>query len=296
MDSRHAVVKLLVTGATGFVASHLVPTLAKSHEVIALGHDATRIPVAAGVESLEVDLRERGFSTRLPQVDAIVHLAQANVPFPDGAADLFAVNTAATVELLEHARRHGASHFIYASSASVYGVSEHPFSEDDRPTAQDFYSATKTSAELLAHPYESHLSVTTLRLVAPYGPGQRNRMIPRLIASVLERRPVALNLAGRPRMNPIFVTDVEAVVVAALGSSTSQVINAAGDDTASIREIAELIGQAAGIEPVFEEGTTRVAGDIVCENARMKELLGQHELVSLAAGLQQTVHATTESD
>lgn len=276
--------RVLVTGATGFVAGHLIAALGRQHEVVALGHDLERIPEEEGVEPLEVDLREAGFEARLPQVDAIVHLAQANVPFPDGAADLFAVNTASTAALLEHARRTGAKRFVFASSASVYGLGDRPWSEDDLPAATDFYSATKLAAERCVAGYRSHLGTTVMRLVAPYGPGQRNRMIPRLIASVREGRPITLNLDGRPRMNPIYVADVVAIVEAALESDGHQLVNVAGDEAVTIRELAEIIGAATGIEPVLEQGAA-VSGDVVAENERMKDVFGIRSLVGLRDGI-----------
>ena len=273
-----------MTGATGFVAQHLVPALAHEHAVVALGHDRQRIAAAAGVEALEVDLREPGFEARLPAVDAIVHLAQANVPFPDGAADLFAVNAASTAGLLEHARRVEAGRFVFASSASVYGLGDRPWSESDPPVASDFYSATKLAAERFVGAYRGYFGTTVMRLVAPYGPGQRNRMIPRLIASVREGRPITLNADGRPRMNPIYVDDVTRVVEAALASDGHQLLNVAGDDVASIRELGETIGRTLGVEPAFEPGDART-GDVVADNRRLHETFALEQLVTLEEGI-----------
>jgi nucleoside-diphosphate-sugar epimerase len=277
-------VKVLVTGATGFVAQHLVPALARRHQVVALGHDAARIAKAQGVEPLALDLREHGFQDHLPEVDAVVHLAQANVPFPDGAADLFAVNTASTVALLDHARRTGARRFVLASSASVYGFGDRPWSEDDPAEAGDFYSATKLAAERFVAAYREALGTTVMRLVAPYGPGQRNRMIPRLIASVKEGRPIVLNAGDRPRMNPIYVDDVTRVVEAALASDGHQLLNVAGDDVASIRELGETIGRALGVEATFDHGDS-VVGDVVVDNRRLHAEFGLDEFVSLEDGI-----------
>ena len=282
--------RILVTGATGFVAGHLVPALARKHDVVALGHDLDRIITADGVETLQIDLRERGFAERLPQVDAIVHLAQANVPFPDGAADLFAVNTASTAALLEHARRSGASRFVFASSASVYGLGDAPWSEEDAVAATDFYSATKLAAERLVGAYTSELGTTIMRLVAPYGPGQRNRMIPRLVASVREGQPVRLNAGGRPRMNPIYVDDVVRVVDRALASEGHQLVNVAGDDAVTIRELAETIGGVVGVEPVFKEQDS-ASGDIVADNRRMRDVFGLDALTRLSDGIAKTAAA-----
>lgn len=279
---------VLVTGSTGFVAGHLLPALAAQHEVYALGHDAARIPKLDGVEPVVVDLQSARDAT-LPDVDAVVHLAQANVPFPDGALDLHAVNTASTVALLDHARRCGASCFVFASSASVYGFGDRPWTEEDVPAATDFYSATKLAAERLVGAYSGSFGTTIMRLVAPYGPGQQNRMIPRLIGSVLEGRPITLNAGGRPRMNPIYVGDVVRVIESALVSEGGQLLNLAGDDAVSIRELGEAIGRVVGREPEFKEGTNPAPGDIVCDNARMRTFLGPSvELVRLEGGLKRT--------
>jgi len=283
--ARGALMRVLVSGATGFVASHLVPALVREgHDVVALGHDASRLP--AGGENVELDLAA---ARSFPAADAIVHLAQANVPFPDGAADLFAVNTASTAALLEHARASGAERFVFASSASVYGVGELAFAEDDPPRATDFYSATKIAAERLARAYANLLRVIVLRPVAPFGPGQRNRLVPGLVDRVRNGQPITLNGGGRPRMNPIYVGDVVDAIVLALERDAPQLVNVGGDKVVSIRELAELIGEVVGAEPVFEDGGT-ADGDLVVRNDRLHQLLGRAPL-ALREGLERTVHA-----
>lgn len=277
--------KVLVTGATGFVASHLIPALAGEHEVFALGHDEQRI--APGGRALVADLRDRKLADDLPEVDAIVHLAQANVPFPDGAVDLLSVNVASTVALLDHARRVGATHFVYASSASVYGPGDRPWREDDETVAPDFYARTKLAAERFVLSYEQEFAASVFRLVAPYGPGQQNRMIPRLISTVRAGQTVRLNDGGKPRMNPIYIDDVVTTVAAVLRSSSGQLLNLAGDDAVSVQEIAEAAGRALGRTPVFE-ASGGSAGDIVCDNKRLHDLLGDHALVSVEDGVGRT--------
>jgi UDP-glucose 4-epimerase len=278
--------RVLVTGATGFVASHLLPRLTTGHEVIALGHDEARIPTGDGIEPLVVDLC-KAREALLPRVDAVIHLAQANAPFPEGAQDLHAVNAASTVALLDHARSCGATRFVLASSASVYGFGERPWTEEDVPTASDFYSATKLAAERFVAAYGHLFGTTILRLVAPYGPGQRGRMIPRLIESVRQGRRITLNVGAKPRMNPVFVDDVVRVIDGALGSDGHQLVNVAGNETASIRELCESIGRVLDIAPLFEQGTG-TAGDIICSNDRMRAAFELDDLVSLDDGLSRT--------
>jgi len=282
-------VKVIVTGATGFIASHLVPALAADgYAVVAAGHDFDRIPFGDGVQRLELDLRaDLG---GLPGVDAIVHLAQANAAFPEGAADLFAVNTASTVTLLDHARRCGARRFVFASSASVYGLGETPFREDDPLVARDFYAATKVAAERFVDAYSGGFSTTTLRLVAPYGPRLHGRLIAALATRVRDRSPITLNDGGRPRTNPVYVDDVVSVVRRALDADASRVLNVAGDDIVSIEELARVIGDALGIEPIFEAGDQQVAGDLVADNRRLREFLGE-PLVPIAEGVRRMVNA-----
>ena len=210
--------KVLVAGATGFVAGALVPRLVREgHQVVAAGHDAARLERFPDAERLLLDLRSPDFAERLPPgLDAIVHLAQANAPFPQGADELFQVNVGSVQRLLEHARQRGVGRFVYASSASVYGGGERPWRETDPTEGEGYYAATKQAAERLAWAYADVFPVVTLRLVTPYGPGQRNRLVPGLLSRVQEGRPVSLREGGRPRMNPIFVEDVAEVFAQSL--------------------------------------------------------------------------------
>ena len=281
--------KVLVTGSEGFIGSRLVPALAEAgHEVVAAARDVARAPRDATV--LELDLSRPLDRGRLPEVDAIVHLAQANVPFPDGALDLYRVNTVSTAELLEHARSSGAQRFVYASSGSIYGLGEGPVAEDDPRRAVDFYAVTKRNAEALVGAYAPYFATTVLRPFAPYGPGQRGRLIPGLVERVREGRPVTLNEGGRPRLTPIFVDDVLRVLAAAVALDGHHTVNLAGDETASVRDLAALIGEAIGSEPVFEHGSGR-SGDLIADNRRLHGLFETGPLVGLAEGLRRTALA-----
>jgi nucleoside-diphosphate-sugar epimerase len=280
--------KVFVSGATGFVASHLIPALVSSgHEVVAAGHDRARIPGDA--TPLHFDLTAPDWPT-LPSVDAVVHLAQANVPFPGGANALFAVNVTATQRLLEHARRTGARRFVLASSGSVYGASPGPLTEDSPLAARDYYSATKVAAERFAQAYDGQFEIAIFRLFVPYGPGQVRRMMPRLVERIRSGEPIELNREGRPRMNPIYVEDVVQLVLRALDDEGGSlgVLNVAGDDVIDIRRVSELIGEILGIEPHFEAGDGDAA-DIVADNARMHAFLGDAHLVPMRDGLERTV-------
>jgi UDP-glucose 4-epimerase len=285
-------VRILVTGAAGFIGGHLVPALAEAeHDVHAVVRDASAYDPPGGVQPLEVDLSRPLDSVSLPTVDAVIHLAQANVPFPDSAVELYRVNTVATQELLDHARRVSSGRFLYASSGSVYGLGDRPFREDDALPVADFYAITKRNAEQVVATYRDFLDTVVFRFFMPYGPGQQGRLIPALVSRVREGRPVTLNDGGRPRGNPIFVSDIVRVIQAALELDGHHVVNVGGDEVVSIADLARLIGRAVGREPEFEEGPRGPAGDVVGDTKRMHELFSVRPLVSLENGLRKTVEA-----
>ena len=136
--------KVLVSGATGFIASHLVPRLVREgHSVVALGHDPARLPSGHGVRQLVVDLSRSLPADDFPAVDAIVHLAQANTIGPSRSQDLMAVNVASTCGLLDVAVRHKAEHFVLASSGSVYGATSVEIDERTPVHPLDEYGESK---------------------------------------------------------------------------------------------------------------------------------------------------------
>ena len=285
--------RVLVTGAAGFIGGHLVPALADSgHDVHAVVRDASVYDAPDGVKALEADLSRPLEAASLPEVDAVVHLAQANVPFPDSAVELYRVNTVATQELLDHARRVSARLFLYASSGSVYGLGDHAFSEDEELPIADFYATTKINAEQVVATYREFFATVALRFFMPYGPGQRGRLIPALIDRVRDGRAVTLNDGGRPRGNPIYVEDVVQALEAALELEGHHTVNVGGDEIVSIADLARLIGDAVGREPVFEEGSGGAAGDVVGDTTRMHELFSLRPFVSLSEGLRETVRAS----
>jgi UDP-glucose 4-epimerase len=281
--------RVLVTGATGFVGSRLVPhLLSAGHEVVAVvRRREAAVPGPADV--VQVDLAQPLEPDRLPAADAVIHLAQANVPFPDAAPELYAVNTAATLGLLDHARRSGARVFVHASSGSVYGAGEARRSEEDSLRGEDFYALTKRHAEQLVGAYAELLVPVVLRLFAPYGPGQRARLIPSLIDRVRDGSAVTLNDGGRPRLTPVYIDDVVDVFVRSLNAEEPVVANVAGDEIASIADLATEIGRLLGREPTFEHVHRTSAGDVLGDNRRMREAFGVGELVPLATGLAKTV-------
>jgi nucleoside-diphosphate-sugar epimerase len=285
--------RILLVGASGFVGGHLTPRLVEAgHEVVCAVRPSSGYEPPAGSERVEVDLARPLDAETLPAVDAVLHFAQANVRFPERARELERVNASSVVELLAHARQSGAARFVYASSASVYGFGNELFAEDAPLAGSDFYSATKISAEKVVGAYDELLRTAILRLVVPYGPGQAGRMIPAIAGRVASGEPVTLNDGGRPRMNPLYIDDVVRVVLAVLELDHPVVLNVAGDEAVSIKQIAETAGRVLGREPVFEEGSLSAPGDLVADTTRLHELFDLRPLVPLEEGLRRSLAAS----
>lgn len=264
--------RVLVTGATGFIGSRLVPLLVEQgHAVVVVRREASHVERTDGVETVVADLTEPGAADAFPRrIDAIVHLAQANVARA-AAPELDAVNVRGTAAVLEYARRAGAASFVFASSGSVYGGAARPLRESDPARPADAYARSKLTAEGLVEDCAEAFATTILRLFVPYGPGQRGRrLVPELVARVRESRPVTLRDGGRPRLSPIHVDHVVDVLAKGTSATEASLVNVAGEETLSIRDMAETIARVLGTEPLFEETSGQRQEDLVGDTAALR--------------------------
>lgn len=280
---------VVVTGAAGFIGSRVRKLLAAhGHAVTAIvrtGGHATE----PGVSWVICDIAEPGFADLLPaSADAVIHLAQPRGSSPDPAA-LSAVNVESTRRLLDYAHRAGVRLFVLASSGSVYGGSSAPLSEAHARRPLDAYARSKAEAEDALERAPSDVRVCALRLFAPYGPGQRGRLVADLIERVSSGRPVTLRGVGHPRLNPIFVDDAAAIFVRALEAPVPAILNVAGEETLSIREMAETIGRALGVAPIFEELPGETPQDFVADTTLLRQTFELGELTPFEVGIAATV-------
>lgn len=278
--------KVLVAGATGFTGSHLVPALlAAGHEVHALQRDGAA--ARSGWERVHViaaDLAQI-LPKSLPAVDAVIHLAQANVPFPAQAEELLSVNTSSAVALAAHAQRCGAVRMVYASSGTVYGFSSSKITESHPLNGSGFYAQTKITAERFLSEFRAQLPVDLLRIFSPYGPGQQaTRLIPDVIGRVRDGRAVSVRENGMPALTPIFIADLVQVILARLAATDSLTMNVAGAETVGIRDIAECAAGLVGREALFEINPAPLDGGIAADSALMTQATGVRP-VSMQKGL-----------
>jgi nucleoside-diphosphate-sugar epimerase len=268
--------RTLVTGAGGFIGSR-VCALAPS------GTDA--VP-------LEGDLLAG--DPRMPEdIDAVVHLAHPR-PTGDAEADIRAlegVTVDGTARLLERARAAGARRFLLASTATVYARSPRPLAEDAPLDLSSDYARAKVAAERVLAEGADGISAMALRIFTPYGPGQRDRLIARLIDRVRAGEPVQVEGERGLLLSPIHVDDVAAAILAALELDPEPgvtAVNVGVAEALGIREIATRIGAVVGREPVFEELGGEEPGGLTADVTRMRALLPGVRPRPFAEGIRQT--------
>ena len=282
---------VLVTGGTGFLGRALLQRIAGRHEIFALARNPGVAPIIAGVEWIEGDLRRPLAHIRLPRrVGAVVHLASVREP-SDGAGpeELFTVNAGATAALVDYAAQAGARRFVYGSTGGVYGYRAGRIRETNTPAPFDLYTLSKWHGETVIT-REHRLSTAVLRYFFPYGPGQRAGIVPRLASSLKESRPVTLYRQGRvPHLNPVFVDDAAELTRLALASSQDLVLNCAGTDVVTVRELARRMAAILDVTPQFVSGRDPRVGDMVASVALSARQLNFTPSVRLDAGLQRTL-------
>jgi UDP-glucose 4-epimerase len=264
--------RVLVTGASGFVGRRVVARLAREHEVFGL----SRKPSPAS-HSIQMDLSLALEVAALPErIDAVVHLAQSEHyrDFPERADHIYAVNVESTFRLLDYARRAGATRFILASSGGVYGYAKDALTEAAPLRPPDFYLRSKLLAEILLSGYDQFFAGIAVRPFFIYGEGQRPTMfIPRLVRNVLLGRPITLSPPDGLLVNPIHVSDAAGALVSALTADLSGPVNIAGPDVLSLGEVVRTIGRHLDREPLTERAAD-APGNVVGDVTLMSRVLG----------------------
>ncbi len=304
--------RILVTGAAGFVGSHVASALlARGDEVIGLDNfddyyspsrkraNIDEVRAGSGGDRfilVEGDIRNSDLLTGLlsSKIDAVVHLAglagvRASVERPREYVD---VNVGGAVNVLEAARRASLKNVVLTSTSSAYGNAVPPFVESDsadRPLAP--YAATKRAAELLAHSYHhGHgLCCTVVRLFTVYGPRNRPDMMAyKVLDSIFMGREIPF-FGGDMVRDWTYVEDVAAGIVAAVDRPFGyEIFNLGRGQPLCLREfietIEDLAGRRAKLVPAPRVGSDAFATGADIEKAR--RMLGYAPRVSVREGVE----------
>jgi NAD dependent epimerase/dehydratase len=305
--------RVLVTGADGFIGSHLAEMLvAEGARVRALAQynsfnswgwlEDTRC--LDRIEVVTGDIRDPHCARALlADIDIVFHLAALiAIPYSYVAPDSYvATNVTGTLNLLQAARAAGVQHFLHTSTSEVYGTARYvPIDEAHPLQAQSPYSATKIGADALAYSFFAAfgLPVTIVRPFNTYGPRQSARaVIPTVITQILAgRREINLGSLSPTRdFNYVEDTCRGMLALAGCPAAIGETVNIGSGSEISIGETAALIQEllGTGATIVTDEVRVRPPGSEVerlcCDNSKIIALTGFRPQVALKEGLRRTI-------
>lgn len=305
--------RVLVTGASGLLGSHLLACLAGGRadglevEVLAVlrGDPPAHLPPffeRARAQVLRGNLVDPAFRTSIPEVDCVIHAAAYAQPslFMADPVETLALGTEVTLDLLRRTRPGGS--FLFLSSSEVYsGLPQPPFREDQIGTttpahSRACYIESKRAGEAACHAFVARgIAAKVARVSLAYGPGTRpgdKRVLNAFIESALTRGEVAMRDPGRARRTYAYVSDVVEMLWSVLLRGRESVYNVGGDSTTTIADLARAIASAVGVRVIIPEADGGVAGapdDVRLDLARTREEFGKRDYVTLAEGLARTI-------
>lgn len=305
---------MLVTGAGGFIGSHLVERLVRDGaSVRALVRYTSRGDrgalewvepgVLADVEVVTGELRDvESVDRAVAGSDVVLHLgAQITIPYSYvNPRDYTEVNVLGTLNVCQAALRHGVTRVVQTSTSEVYGTAQTvPITEAHPLEPQSPYAASKVAADKLVDSFQRSfdLPAVVLRPFNTYGPRQSARaVIPTIISQALTGDVVRLG-ATDPRRDLTFVADTVAGFVAAATASgvEGRTIQLGTDHDVSVGDLVDEVGEVLGRELQVELDERRVRPEksevqrLISSPALAGELLGWAPQVTLREGLARTI-------
>lgn len=304
--------KILVTGAAGFIGSHVAEALLlRGDEVVGLDnfntfYDPTlkrkneaTLKTHTHFQLEEGDICDESFLGRVFEThtfDAIMHLAawagvRPSIVNPQIYID---ANVRGTLNLLECARQKDVSRFVFASSSSVYGGrTEVPFRETDPVDCPiSPYAATKKMGEVLCYTYHHlyKLNISALRFFTVYGPRQRPEMAIHKFATMLSRgETIPMYGNGETARDYTYISDIVQGVLASLDRCEGyEIYNLGESHTTRLDELVQLLANALGVEPKFRQEPEQ-PGDVsitFADITKARERLGYEPKILVKEGIQ----------
>lgn len=312
--------KVLVTGADGFIGSHLVERLLdQNYTVRALSQynsfgrngwlDTLDKKVQGEIEIISGDVRDAFQMNEIVKgMDSIFHLAALiAIPFSYHAPQSYLdTNINGTLNMLQAARNNDIEKFIHTSTSEVYGTAQYvPIDETHPLVGQSPYSATKIAADQLAFSFFSSFEtpVVTVRPFNTYGPRQSVRaVIPTIITQLAKGKDVIKLGALSPTRDFNFVKDTVNGFIAAEKSNggLGEVINIGSNFEVSIEDTVKMIGRVMGAEFTIESEETRMrpvkseVNRLFSCNKKAETLLGWKPEFGGVNGFEEGIKATVD--
>ncbi len=310
--------KILVTGADGFIGSHLTEELVRQGcNVRAFVYynsfnswgwlDDSPREIRENMEVFAGDIRDpHGVMQAVEGCDVVFHLAALiAIPYSYHSPDTYVdTNIKGTLNVLQAARKLGVSKVIHTSTSEVYGTARFvPITEDHPLQGQSPYSASKIGADQMAMSFYTSFEtpVAIIRPFNTYGPRQSARaVIPTIITQIASgKRTIKLG-ALHPTRDFNYIKDTVRgfIAIAECDQSVGEVINIGSNYEISIGETAQLIAEVMGVEIEIEEESVRLRPEkseverLWADNTKAKKLLNWEPMYGGKEGLRRGVQET----
>lgn len=307
--------RVLVTGAGGFIGSHLVEKLVSLGARVrcfvryrgdgGIGElENLSKEILEKIEIVRGDLKNVDSVKRaIKNIEVVFHLgALIAIPYSyEDPRDFIETNVLGTLNILRNCQEENVEKIIITSTSEVYGTAIYsPIDEKHPLQPQSPYSASKIAADNIALSFYRtyNLPVTIIRPFNTFGPRQSTRaVIPTIITQALTKDSIKLGSLS-PKRDFNFVEDtVEGFIkIAESDNSEGKVINIGSGKTISIGGIIEIIKKIMGKDFIVETDEERIrpekseVGFLLCDNTKAKNILGWEPKNSFEEGLHQTIH------
>jgi NAD dependent epimerase/dehydratase len=307
--------KVLVTGAGGFIGSHLVEELIKNGSSVRAfvkynsRNDWGNLElldknIMANVEVMTGDISDPFYIEKAVKgMTTVFHLAALiAIPYSYNAPENFVrVNVNGTLNVLQACLKHNVERLVHTSTSETYGTAIYvPIDEKHPLQAQSPYSATKIAADKLVESFylSFGLPVSTVRPFNTFGPRQSARaVIPTIISQILSDSPVVRIGSAQPVRDFTYVKDTVSgfIRASAGGESIGKVINIGTGSGISIGDLVSLIMRSIDVQKEIKVEEERIRPtrsevmNLICDNSLAKKELGWQPQYTLERGLHETI-------
>jgi len=296
-------VRILVTGATGFIGRHLVTNLADAgHQVSGIARDVTRNRIPdprieyTGVDCLSLSAIRHYLASR--QFDTTIHMAcilpQDGIPQD---SSILLDNIAMTLNLLRASTMRNIPRFVYVSSTAVYGSPQWrdlPVTPSTLPNLDSFYAVSKYAGEKLTAREYQEASCMILRLSSPYGYGMKETVLSRFVRRALAGEPLDVFGDGQRSQDFTYIKDIVDGIACAVAGSCTGVANISSGVGTTMLQLARMVVELTGSASQVQVGSKPDAQSnyrMIVSHRSATELIGYKPRYFLKNGLAEYICA-----
>jgi len=295
---------ILLTGATGFLGSHILDKLVENGYNVAIlkrsWSDTWRINYLLDqitIFNLDLISLEEIFQSIKPEY--VIHLATLYSKF-DSDADIdntYKSNVSFPADLLEIGVKHGLKGFINTGTFFEYDCTQQPINENNPIKPFNLYAQTKLDFELILKSYSEKININTFRIFSPYGERDNNKLIPMLIQKALSKQTIQLS-DGMQKLDFIYALDVADAYIEALkvmllkeNLGSYNVYNLGSGTPISVREVVSVVEQNLGehIDVVWGDPSTVDIPIAYADLSKIKKELSWIPSYSIHQGIANTI-------